>query len=85
MLCICTWRCRLLLQSSRHILCHIASPLLPACCRRTLKFLMAILAGKWVVDEAWVEACLRQGCAVDEAAYQVRAHPQPQPDTTLHG
>lgn len=40
-------------------------------CTRTLKVLMAILNGKWIVTVEWVKACVKAGCLVDEEPYEV--------------
>lgn len=32
---------------------------------------MGLLAGKWVVGQAWLEACLQEGRPADEEAYEV--------------
>ncbi|KAJ9512648.1 hypothetical protein QJQ45_018844 [Haematococcus lacustris] len=39
--------------------------------RRTMKYLMGVAHGCWVVDCAWVAACLSLGGAAPEASYQV--------------
>ncbi|XP_020259871.1 BRCA1-associated RING domain protein 1-like isoform X2 [Asparagus officinalis] len=40
-------------------------------CSRTLKFLMAILTGKWVLTIEWVKACIQAGHPVPEEPYEV--------------
>ncbi|KAI3748060.1 hypothetical protein L6452_10893 [Arctium lappa] len=40
-------------------------------CTRTLKVLMAILNGKWIVTVEWVKACVKAGCLVNEEPYEV--------------
>ncbi|CAI9262952.1 unnamed protein product [Lactuca saligna] len=40
-------------------------------CTRTLKVLMAILNGKWIVTVEWVKACVEAGCLVNEEPYEV--------------
>ncbi|XP_021763289.1 BRCA1-associated RING domain protein 1-like [Chenopodium quinoa] len=40
-------------------------------CSRTLKVLMAILNGRWVLNIDWVEACMQSKCPVDEATYEI--------------
>ncbi|KAI3722343.1 hypothetical protein L2E82_33379 [Cichorium intybus] len=40
-------------------------------CTRTLKVLMAILNGKWIVTVKWVKACVEAGCLVNEEPYEV--------------
>ncbi|KAM7500529.1 hypothetical protein LguiA_024943 [Lonicera macranthoides] len=42
-----------------------------AACRRTLKFLMGILEGKWIVSIEWVKACLEAKKHVDEQPYEI--------------
>ncbi|MFS7955935.1 putative [histone H3]-lysine(4) N-trimethyltransferase chromatin regulator PHD family [Helianthus anomalus] len=41
-------------------------------CTRTLKVLMAILNGKWVVTMEWLKACVDAGRVVNEEPYEVR-------------
>ncbi|KAF5754409.1 putative RNA recognition motif domain, BRCT domain, BRCA1-associated, RNA-binding domain superfamily [Helianthus annuus] len=41
-------------------------------CTRTLKVLMAILNGKWVVTMEWLMACVDAGRVVNEEPYEVR-------------
>ncbi|KAJ9552244.1 hypothetical protein OSB04_016289 [Centaurea solstitialis] len=41
-------------------------------CTRTLKVLMAILNGKWIVTVEWVKACVKAGRVVDEEPYEVQ-------------
>nr|XP_043633946.1 BRCA1-associated RING domain protein 1 [Erigeron canadensis] len=40
-------------------------------CTRTLKVLMAILNGRWIVTTKWVKACIEAGCLVDPEPYEV--------------
>ncbi|KAI3921166.1 hypothetical protein MKX01_036145 [Papaver californicum] len=40
-------------------------------CSRTLKFLMAILDGKWVLKMDWIKACIEAMDFVDEEPYEV--------------
>uniref|UniRef100_A0A251JLN8 RING-type E3 ubiquitin transferase BRCA1 n=1 Tax=Manihot esculenta TaxID=3983 RepID=A0A251JLN8_MANES len=40
-------------------------------CTRTLKVLMAILNGRWVLTIDWVKACMKSMCPVDEEPYEV--------------
>eukprot|EP01018_Ginkgo_biloba_P040147 Gb_04292 [translate_table: standard] len=39
--------------------------------KRTSKFLMAILEGKWVVNIDWIAACTKAGFPVDEGPFEV--------------
>ncbi|MCL7028903.1 hypothetical protein MKW94_019786 [Papaver nudicaule] len=41
-------------------------------CSRTLKFLMAILDGKWVLKIDWIKACIQAMDLVNEEPYEVR-------------
>ncbi|RCV17000.1 hypothetical protein SETIT_3G183600v2 [Setaria italica] len=49
----------------------IASTDLSGACKRTLKFLMAILNGKWVVSIDWVKTCMEHMEPVDEVRFEV--------------
>ncbi|KAM0822445.1 hypothetical protein ACQ4PT_071484 [Festuca glaucescens] len=49
----------------------IASTDLSGACKRTLKFLMAILNGKWIVSIDWVKACMDHMEPVDETKFEV--------------
>ncbi|CAM0954668.1 unnamed protein product [Alopecurus aequalis] len=49
----------------------IASTDLSGACKRTLKFLMAILNGKWIVSIEWVKACMDHMEPVDEQKFEV--------------
>ncbi|KAJ6810067.1 BRCA1-associated RING domain protein 1-like isoform X2 [Iris pallida] len=49
----------------------IASTNKDGACNRTLKFLMAILSGKWVVNTKWVEDCINHGHALAEEPYEI--------------
>ncbi|KAL8240736.1 hypothetical protein R6Q59_014091 [Mikania micrantha] len=40
-------------------------------CTRTLKVLMAILNGKWIVTTEWLKACEDAGCIVKEEPYEI--------------
>ncbi|KAG6419363.1 hypothetical protein SASPL_121583 [Salvia splendens] len=40
-------------------------------CRRTLKFLMAVLEGKWVLNVQWIKACIEAGDIADEEQYEI--------------
>eukprot|EP01018_Ginkgo_biloba_P030478 Gb_00493 [translate_table: standard] len=40
-------------------------------CRRTLKFLMAILEGKWILKTDWIAACTKAGHPVDEELFEI--------------
>ncbi|VFQ86267.1 unnamed protein product [Cuscuta campestris] len=40
-------------------------------CARTLKVLMAILGGKWIISMDWVRACLEANCHVNEEPYEI--------------
>ncbi|PWA85723.1 BRCT domain-containing protein [Artemisia annua] len=40
-------------------------------CTRTLKVLMAILNGKWILTTEWLKACAKAGKLVDEEPYEV--------------
>ncbi|KAK1378391.1 Protein BREAST CANCER SUSCEPTIBILITY 1 [Heracleum sosnowskyi] len=46
-------------------------------CRRTLKFLMGILEGKWILSIEWVKACLKAKENVNEQQYEI--------DVDIHG
>ena len=37
--------------------------------KRTLKYLLAIVAGKWVVNDEWVRMCAEQECTPDESDF----------------
>ncbi|CAL4902328.1 unnamed protein product [Urochloa decumbens] len=49
----------------------IASTNLSGACKRTLKFLMAILNGKWVVSIDWVKTCMEHMEPIDEVRFEV--------------
>ncbi|XP_078432799.1 breast cancer susceptibility1 isoform X2 [Wolffia australiana] len=49
----------------------IASADVHGACKRTLKFLMAVAAGKWVVNVAWANACLAKNAPVDEEPFEI--------------
>ncbi|KAJ8025175.1 BRCA1-associated RING domain protein 1 [Holothuria leucospilota] len=40
-------------------------------CSRTMKFLQAVLLGKWVVDFSWVEECLQRKGLVPEVNHEI--------------
>ncbi|GMH01450.1 hypothetical protein Nepgr_003289 [Nepenthes gracilis] len=40
-------------------------------CRRTLKVLMGILEGKWILSTQWVKACMKAEGLVKEAPYEI--------------
>ncbi|KAK3039747.1 hypothetical protein RJ639_027404 [Escallonia herrerae] len=46
-------------------------------CRRTLKVLMGILEGKWILNIEWVKGCLKAMETVDEKDYEI--------DVDIHG
>ncbi|XP_076908631.1 BRCA1-associated RING domain protein 1-like [Bidens hawaiensis] len=41
-------------------------------CTRSMKFLMAILNGKWIVTMEWIKACVEAGHVVNEEPYEVQ-------------
>ncbi|CAI9089704.1 OLC1v1024324C1 [Oldenlandia corymbosa var. corymbosa] len=41
-------------------------------CKRTLKFLMGVLEGKWILNIEWVGACIKSMKLVDEQPYEVK-------------
>ena len=41
-------------------------------CRRTMKFLMAILRGAWIVGAPWVAACTERGAPAPEEDHEVQ-------------
>ncbi len=41
-------------------------------CRRTLKYLLALLNRKWIVDANWIRCCLYSQQRADESEYTVR-------------
>ncbi|KAL0398289.1 UNVERIFIED_CONTAM: protein BREAST CANCER SUSCEPTIBILITY 1 [Sesamum radiatum] len=49
----------------------IASTNEDGACRRTLKFLMGVLQGKWILSVHWIKACLKAGELVDEQHYEI--------------
>ncbi|KAK9726426.1 hypothetical protein RND81_05G214200 [Saponaria officinalis] len=49
----------------------IAATDMTGACSRTLKVLMAILKGRWVLKTDWVEACMERKCPVDEEPYEI--------------
>ncbi|GFP81199.1 protein breast cancer susceptibility 1 homolog [Phtheirospermum japonicum] len=40
-------------------------------CRRTLKYLMGVLEGKWILSVEWIKACIGAGELVDEQLYEI--------------
>ncbi|KAI3709979.1 hypothetical protein L2E82_39751 [Cichorium intybus] len=40
-------------------------------CRRTLKYLMGIIEGKWILTFEWIKACLEVKKPVDEQRYEI--------------
>ncbi|CAH9129465.1 unnamed protein product [Cuscuta epithymum] len=40
-------------------------------CTRTLKVLMAILCGKWILSMDWVRACMKANCPVNEEPFEI--------------
>ncbi|KAK6150115.1 hypothetical protein DH2020_017640 [Rehmannia glutinosa] len=40
-------------------------------CRRTLKYLMGVLEGKWILSVQWIKACMGAGELVDEQHYEI--------------
>ncbi|KAG8385241.1 hypothetical protein BUALT_Bualt03G0021600 [Buddleja alternifolia] len=40
-------------------------------CRRTLKFLMGVLEGKWILSVHWIKASMEAGELVDEQHYEI--------------
>ncbi|XP_059438503.1 protein BREAST CANCER SUSCEPTIBILITY 1 homolog isoform X2 [Corylus avellana] len=40
-------------------------------CRRTLKILMGILEGKWILNMEWIKACMKVMELVDEEPYEI--------------
>ncbi|MED6120380.1 hypothetical protein PIB30_020394 [Stylosanthes scabra] len=40
-------------------------------CRRTLKVLMGILEGKWILNIEWIKACMKEMEPVDEEGYEI--------------
>ncbi|KAL4302572.1 hypothetical protein GQ457_10G022330 [Hibiscus cannabinus] len=40
-------------------------------CKRTLKFLMGILEGKWILNINWVKACIKAMKPADELPYEI--------------
>ncbi|XP_076912016.1 BRCA1-associated RING domain protein 1-like [Bidens hawaiensis] len=41
-------------------------------CKRSMKFLVAILNGKWIVTMEWIKACVKAGHVVNEEPYEVQ-------------
>ncbi|KAG6404988.1 hypothetical protein SASPL_132567 [Salvia splendens] len=40
-------------------------------CRRTLKFLMGVLEGKWILSVQWIRACIEAGEIADEEQFEI--------------
>ncbi|RID50338.1 hypothetical protein BRARA_H01075 [Brassica rapa] len=40
-------------------------------CKRTLKFMMGILEGKWILSIDWIKACMKNGEYVSEEPYEI--------------
>ncbi|XP_060064701.1 BRCA1-associated RING domain protein 1-like [Ylistrum balloti] len=40
-------------------------------CPRTIKYLMAVLQGKWILNMDWINTCLEYGSRVSEEAFEV--------------
>nr|XP_020654695.1 BRCA1-associated RING domain protein 1 [Pogona vitticeps] len=53
---------------------HIIIPDPPV--RSTMKCLLAVLAGSWILTFKWVEACLQSGAREQEEKYEVNGGPQ---------
>lgn len=49
----------------------VASTDADGACRRTLKFLMSILEGKWVLKIDWIAACMEAGHPVNEEPFEI--------------
>ncbi|ERN18923.1 hypothetical protein AMTR_s00067p00180030 [Amborella trichopoda] len=41
-------------------------------CKRTLKFLMAILEGRWILNINWIKGCLKAMSPVSEEPYEIK-------------
>ncbi|KAI5447564.1 protein BREAST CANCER SUSCEPTIBILITY 1 homolog [Lathyrus oleraceus] len=41
-------------------------------CRRTLKVLLGILEGKWILSIEWIKSCIKEAGPVDEDPYEVK-------------
>lgn len=55
-----------------HVVCGTVSKNAKAKAKvRSAKFLRAVASGKWVVTEAWLQACKRDRARVAEEAYEV--------------
>ncbi|KAJ4822764.1 hypothetical protein Tsubulata_004156 [Turnera subulata] len=54
-------------------------------CTRTLKVLMAILNGKWVITIDWIKACMQSMRPVDEEPYEVSLDNHGSRDGPKHG
>ncbi|XP_028187915.1 protein BREAST CANCER SUSCEPTIBILITY 1 homolog isoform X1 [Glycine soja] len=40
-------------------------------CRRTLKVLLGILEGKWILNIEWIKACMKEMGPIDEECYEI--------------
>ncbi|KAL8468583.1 hypothetical protein ACS0TY_031684 [Phlomoides rotata] len=61
-----------ILKNWKQMVTHvIASTDENGACRRTLKFLMGILEGKWILSVQWIKACIEAGDLVDEQQYAI--------------
>ncbi|XP_051142054.1 BRCA1-associated RING domain protein 1 isoform X2 [Andrographis paniculata] len=56
---------------NRHVTHVIAATDSNGACSRTLKVLMAILNGRWVLTMDWIKACIEAHAPVDEEPYEV--------------
>lgn len=41
-------------------------------CKRTFKYMMGVLEGKWIVNIEWVKACIKSMELVDEQLYEIK-------------
>lgn len=53
--------------------------------KRTLKYLLGVLKGAWVVSPGWVHACLNQGDPVEETLFEVCGDTQGPPGVPARG
>ena len=61
-----------LILDADHVVATAASSTEPLLCKsRTLKYLMAIAQGKWIVREKWISDSLKAGRWLPEAAYEM--------------
>ncbi|KAJ7969045.1 Protein BREAST CANCER SUSCEPTIBILITY 1 like [Quillaja saponaria] len=54
-------------------------------CRRTLKVLLGILEGKWIVNMEWIKACMKAMEPVHEEHYEINADIHGTKDGPRHG